>query len=83
MNELFAKMTKLNNFKQRDVPPSHGISMGIYSKIDDLIHRIDLEDADITQVREELFEVLDDLNALNTQLTRERSAMWEVIDKHE
>jgi len=35
------------------------------------------------QVREELFEVLDNLDALNTQMTRERSAMWEVIDNHE
>jgi len=83
MNELFVEMTKLNNFGQRDVPPSHGIFMRIYSTIDDLIHRIDLEEVDILQVREELFEVLDNLDALNTQMTRERSAMWEVIDNHE
>ena len=83
MNELFEKMSKLNRFGQRDVPPSHGMLMGIHPQVDDLIQEVDLENVDLTQVYDDLFEMVEEIEVLNTQLTKERSAMWEVIDKNE
>ncbi|MHA1499522.1 MAG: hypothetical protein ACTSRT_18495 [Promethearchaeota archaeon] len=83
MNELFEKMTKLNRFGQRDVPPSHGMLMKIHSQVGDLIQGIDLENIDLTQVYDALFEMVERIDVLNTQLTKERSAMWGVIDNHE
>jgi len=83
MNELFEKMNELNKFDQRDVPPSYGMLMEIHSQVGDLIQGIDLENVDLTQVYDDLFEMVERIAVLNTQLTKERSAMWEVIDNHE
>ena len=57
--------------------------MGINSQVDNLIKEIDFKDITIAQVRESLFDMLTRLGTLNTQLTKERSAMWEVIDNNE
>lgn len=79
---LFEEMKKLNNFGQRDNPPSYSLISKMDNQIDNLIYNIDLKiETNLDVIKNRLHTLLENLSKLQDQLTVEFSALWGEIEK--